>query len=119
MYCNACIILLLVLADANPFIKVSKEEFGNNAIQTPRSKDKPNHRQRKEHSTTTIINCVDVKDMEQLKNPSIWGECLPSFTEENMDKHTSVQVYNSCEPTMNVCTQASYVTAVCNSCVHA
>jgi hypothetical protein len=42
-----------------------------------------------EHSTTTVINCVDVKDKEQPENPSIWGECLPSFTEENMDKHTS------------------------------
>jgi len=80
-----------VLTNANPLTKVSKEEleFCNNAIQTLRSKDKPNHRQRMEHSTTTVINCVDVKDKEQPENPSIWGECLPSFTEENMDKHTS------------------------------
>jgi hypothetical protein len=50
---------------------LSKEEFSNNAIQTPRSKDKPNHRQRKEHSTTTVINCVDGKDMEKPENPQL------------------------------------------------
>jgi len=58
---------------------LSKEELSNNAIQTTRSKDKPNHRQRKEHSTTTVINCVDGKDMEKPENPSAGASvCLHS-----------------------------------------